>query len=189
MPVGYKNSKIYKIISNESGDVYIGSTTQTLAQRLAKHKNNYKRYLAGKGNKCTSYDIVKDECEIVLIEKYPCDDKEELHKRERYWIENITCVNKYVPYRSKNEAVKAYYERNRDARLQYHEAYRKANKSKRSKVSKCSCGGQYTYANKSQHLKSKTHAKRQELRNELRLMREIHESIKEMVAKIRNPPF
>ncbi len=38
----YKNSKIYRIVCNETGETYIGSTTQTLTKRLSKHKENFK---------------------------------------------------------------------------------------------------------------------------------------------------
>ena len=50
----YSKSKIYKIIDNTNGNVYFGSTTQSLAQRLAGHTNGYKYHLNGK----QSYNII-----------------------------------------------------------------------------------------------------------------------------------
>ena len=38
MPVNFQNGKIYCIRSHQTDKVYIGSTTQTLAQRFGKHK-------------------------------------------------------------------------------------------------------------------------------------------------------
>jgi len=40
----YQKGKIYKIVCNETGLVYIGSTTQALSQRLQGHKKNYKTF-------------------------------------------------------------------------------------------------------------------------------------------------
>lgn len=90
----YENSKIYKIVSNGDSKCYIGSTTlKTLAKRLAVHKCQFK-----KGIKITSGRIIATgDYNIVLIEKYPCNSKDELHARERYWIDHIECVNKGKP--------------------------------------------------------------------------------------------
>ena len=39
----YQNTKIYKLWTHANDDIYIGSTTLTLAQRLAKHKSTAKK--------------------------------------------------------------------------------------------------------------------------------------------------
>ena len=44
MPVDYNQGKIYTIRSHDSDLIYVGSTTQSLARRLAKHKGSYKHY-------------------------------------------------------------------------------------------------------------------------------------------------
>ena len=65
---------------------------------------NFKRYENGKGSYVTSFEILKEgEIDIILIENYPCKSKEELLKRERYWVERLKCVNKALPIRSKKE--------------------------------------------------------------------------------------
>jgi len=99
--VNYKNSKIYKIVDNTTGNVYYGSTTKSrLCQRLSQHKCEYKQ---GK-TYLSSHDILKNgDYDIVLVELYPCNNKDELHKRERYWIENNECVNKNIPAQTKKE--------------------------------------------------------------------------------------
>ena len=38
----YSKGKIYKIIDNTNGKIYIGSTVQTLQGRLLGHKTEYK---------------------------------------------------------------------------------------------------------------------------------------------------
>ena len=92
----YLKGKVYTIKSKNSNDVYIGSTCQTLSQRMSKHKSG--KY------KCKS-TIVFDsgDAYIELIENYPCKSEEELRCRERFYIENTTCVNKEIPGRTKKE--------------------------------------------------------------------------------------
>jgi hypothetical protein len=91
----YQNSRIYKIINLETNECYIGSTTLALSQRLAQHVGNYKRYLNGKYGYTTSFKIIEqDDYDIVLIEKFPCNSKEELHARESHYTQTIQCVNK-----------------------------------------------------------------------------------------------
>jgi hypothetical protein len=62
----YKNGKIYKIVDNTNGNVYIGSTCEpTLAHRLTKHRYDYKRFLKG-GSYISSVDILKDDVNIPI---------------------------------------------------------------------------------------------------------------------------
>lgn len=122
--VNYLQGKIYKIVS---GDLtYIGSTCEpTLARRLSKHKENYKRWLIGKQNYMTSYKILENnDAEIFLLETFPCASKDELHARERFHIENNDCVNKNIPSRTKKE----WYEENKDKLKEHGKSYREANK-------------------------------------------------------------
>ena len=52
----YKNGKIYKIVSDLTDKIYIGSTTQPLYKRHSKHKGNYKQYIRVKtANACASW--------------------------------------------------------------------------------------------------------------------------------------
>jgi hypothetical protein len=95
--VNYNNSKIYKIIDNTNDNIYIGSTVKTLAQRLGQYRQDYKKYLNGKNTKYTSlFDILKnDNYDIILLEKpVNINSKDELNARERYYIDNLVCVNK-----------------------------------------------------------------------------------------------
>jgi hypothetical protein len=107
----YKNGKIYKIVDNTNDNIYIGSTCKLLCRRLAQHRYQYKKYLEEKKKYLTSFEILKNnDYDIVLLEVFPCKSKEELNKRERYYIENNICVNKYIPLRTQKE----YYLENRD---------------------------------------------------------------------------
>ena len=126
----YQKGKIYKIVCNETGLVYLGSTTQALSQRLQGHKKNYKSYLSGKNNYIHSFKVLEnDNYNIFLIEDYLCERKEQLLSRERFWIENNDCVNKNFPTRT----VKEWNEVNKDKLKMYNKKYRASTKGKEHK--------------------------------------------------------
>ena len=55
----YSKGKIYKIYNDDL--IYIGSTTQTLEQRLKDHLRFYKKYKLVGGCRYTSYDVLDKE--------------------------------------------------------------------------------------------------------------------------------
>lgn len=57
----YELSKIYSIRSHQTDQIYVGSTTQKLSERMAEHR--YK-----KGHILMNYS----DAYIELIEAYPC---------------------------------------------------------------------------------------------------------------------
>ena len=131
--IDYKNGKIYKIISDYTDKCYIGSTCQLLSARFANHKHCSKHYDPDKNHFRTSSILFEyNDVQIVLIENYPCKNKEELHARERYWIENLECVNKVVPTRTH----KQYYEENKEKISQHKKECREENKEKISQHKK-----------------------------------------------------
>lgn len=128
----YKKGKIYKIVSGDL--VYIGSTTKTLTQRLNKHETDYKSY----NRYVSSFKVLKTgNYEILLIENYPCNSRDELRAREQYHIDNTECVNIQRAYRSpeyKKEYTKENNKKNKSLRVTYEKTekcmnYRKVYKS------------------------------------------------------------
>ena len=116
----YKQGKIYKIVCNVTGKIYIGSTIETLARRLTGHRATYKHFKEGKGKYITSFQIIEQgEFDIVLIENCPCESKEELLRRERYFIESLECVNKQHPTRTTKEYIQDNIDKIRERRKQY----------------------------------------------------------------------
>ena len=85
--------------------IYVGSTINTLSNRLSCHVGHYKMFLSGKITKHTSvYDIFKEygveNCKIELVEDYPCNSVNELRAREGYHIQLLPRVNKMVSGRT-----------------------------------------------------------------------------------------
>jgi hypothetical protein len=130
----YKNGKIYKLVSFLTDSIYIGSTTQSLAVRKAGHKRAYKHFLKGRYCNMSSFELIKNEdVEIILVENFPCSSKEELHKRERYFIENTeNCVNKVIPTRTDKE----WREENKENIQKFMKEWREKNKEKIKTVKK-----------------------------------------------------
>jgi hypothetical protein len=123
--VNYQNGKIYKIVCNQTGKIYIGSTCKKLCQRIAFHWGDYKSYKKGQRNYITSFKILENgDYDIVLIENYPCDTKEELLKRERHYVDTLDCVNRNIPSRTNKE----YYQDNKTFLLNKQNQYYQDNK-------------------------------------------------------------
>ena len=130
--VNYQNSKIYKItpiVDHEEHEIYIGSTTKTyLSQRMDTHRSAFKFWKEkGKCSHVRSYDLFDiygvDNCQILLIESFPCQSRDELTSREGHFIRTLTCVNKVLPGRSHKEYKKLYYENNLDVIKEYQKEY------------------------------------------------------------------
>ena len=109
----FSQGKIYKIISTDCNDVYIGSSSVPyLSTRLAIHKYQYKLWLNDNFYYCSSFKLFvynhPNTCSIELIENYPCRSKKELRKRERYWQEQLpNCINQKKAYMSNKERLQS----------------------------------------------------------------------------------
>ena len=113
MPTDYQKTKIYKIESHLGDKIYVGSTAKEyLSQRFQQHKNAYKKWKNGKVGKYTSFELFDEygleNCNIVLIEAYPCNSKDEKNTKEGHYIKTLNCVNKVVVGRTREESLKAY---------------------------------------------------------------------------------
>jgi len=115
----YNNSCIYKIIDNTNGNIYIGSTTQSLSRRLDGHRGHYKHYLNQTGRYCKSFDILKNnDYKIILIEKCNCKNIDELHIIEQKHINKNNCINIQQAYQSQKNR-KDYLKKLRIKNLEY----------------------------------------------------------------------
>ena len=170
----YTKGQIYKLVNDELGLTYYGSTIQPLHKRLHLHKI--------KLNCSSKILFTEGKCKIYLVEEYPCDNKRQLEQRERYYIENNECLNKRIPCRTKdelkeykkqyneenkeriNEKCKQYYEENKDKKKQYYKEYREKNKEyykqhredNKEKIT-CECGSIVSRQHMLRHKTSKKH--------------------------------
>ncbi len=126
---------------------YVGSTTQKLNERLSRHK-----YSKNNGNYCSSSKLNLDNCIITQLEQCNPEQRKE---REKYYINEIDCVNKYkLNGRDK--------EKNKEYKKDYMKKWHENNKETIKEYNKldwfCShCKCNVKRCNKSHHLKTKKH--------------------------------
>jgi arginine utilization protein RocB len=157
----YKKGKIYKVWSPQGDDIYIGSTIQPLYARLSQHKIV---------RECSSKILFEkyNDVRIELIECVPCDNKEQLNKKEGEYIRTFDCVNRYIAGRTAKQYNEDNKEKRKEQRKEYHEdnkekrkEYRDNNKEKKKEYNQkkitCECGRTITFLHKLRHERSKVH--------------------------------
>ena len=166
MPTGY----IYAIKSKMTDDVYIGSTTQTIANRKAKHYYEYKNPTS---NISASKILQYEDAYFEIIEQIVFNEKTELTNREGFWIKTTpNCINikimgrtLYIYRREERTKIaqrdKIYYENNKEKIHEQTAKYREINKEKiheqRAKKTTCICGKIITINHKARHEKTTKH--------------------------------
>ena len=137
--VNYNNSIIYKLVSNDINikDFYIGSTVN-FTRRKGNHKSNTNNS-NGKKYNYKVYQCIRDNggwqnWNMVLVEKVPCNDRLELRKIEREFMEKLgSSLNMVSAYQSKEELKeyqKIYSESNKDKIKEQKKEYREINTEK-----------------------------------------------------------
>jgi hypothetical protein len=166
----YQQGKIYKIVAYETDEIYIGSTTQSLNIRYNGHKSVFKTWINTKKKYCTSAKMFQahgvDNCKIVLLENFPCENKKMLEAREGWYMDEYDCVNGNKAGRTQSQYYKDNQELLKVYQLQYYKdnkgknaQYYKDNKEKLLEKHNCPCGGKYTNIKKAVHSKTNKHQK------------------------------
>ena len=111
----YQNGKIYKITDIGYNKCYVGSTTENLSMRMARHRSEYRSHNDGKKlGRITVYNLFDEfgveNCKIELVEAFKCENRSELLKREGYHIQANDCVNNCV-LEGRNQNVISFTER------------------------------------------------------------------------------
>lgn len=174
---------IYKISSEQTDRVYIGSCVTSLERRFAQHKRDLIRYVSTGKNYISSLEVCMfPDSKIELVEEIDCHNILDLRKAEQRCIENEpnTCnmVRAYLSPENKrierakldrrrwvkyNERLKAdlrrrYYEhkeeRNRYSRNYYKENRDQINKKRYAKVQCGGCKKEYAKSSLSRHRKT-----------------------------------
>jgi len=145
----YQRGKIYTVrCYDDDSLIYVGSTIDKLSARMSKHRYN---------KTCSLYQYVNGNWKnwyIELYEEYPCNNKEELNKKEGEITRLIGNINKRIEGRTKQEwreankehvaeqqkkwrednkkhiveYFKKHYENNKEQISEYNKEYRNANK-------------------------------------------------------------
>jgi hypothetical protein len=151
-PIDYSKTVVYKLCCKDPSVelIYVGSTTN-----WTKRKNMHKFSCTNPNNKKYNvkvYQIIRENggwenFEMIMLEKYPCNDKIESDARERYWLEKLSAIlNCVVPGRTGKE----YRETHKEKIKEYQKEYRKEKYT-------CGCGSNPTKSHKSRHETSENH--------------------------------
>ena len=165
----YTDGKIYTIRCNTDDTlIYVGSTIQPLSKRFSSHKkdcNNEK----GLSYNTFFYTSIRENGGISnfyyeLYEDYPCNNRNELDRREGEITRQISSLNKNIAGRTKKEYKSDHQDEIQQYQQQYQQKYQLYNKEsiqhKNNTKYKCDvCDGRYTYSNKSAHMNSPKHTK------------------------------
>ena len=173
-PIDYSKTIIYKITCNDD-DVdylYVGSTTD-FVRRKACHKSDCNN-ISGKSYNSKKYSAMRnnggwDNFRMIMIEEYPCKNRNEAEKREDEVMMNLKAnMNTNRASRCR----KQYTIDTKDEKKKYDKQYRiyniktlkekwKANYNEKKELlnqkHNCSCGGVYTHQHKARHFKSNKH--------------------------------
>jgi hypothetical protein len=138
----YKRGKIYTIRCRYDNNlIYVGSTIAGLSKRIGQHRAD---------NNCSLYKYVNGDWAnwyIELYEDFPCNNKQELNKREGEVIRQIATINRCIAGRTNKDYVlenkeqikeqrKQYYQNNRDYLLEQKKNHRLENIDKYKEVEK-----------------------------------------------------
>ena len=135
----YSSGKIYLIhIPGLEECGYVGSTILTLKERLRVHKYSAKSGAKYKFASAALFEVEENSPEIKCLEEFPCETKEQLLERERYWLNKYPdAVNKNAPHltseerheRAKACLLKCYYAK-RDERIEKMKKWKADNSEK-----------------------------------------------------------
>jgi len=128
----YSKGIIYKLCCNDLNikEIYVGSTCN-FTRRKYGHKWSCNNEKDRNHNICV-YQYIRnnggwDNWDMIMIQEHPCENKRQLERRERFWIESLNpALNKQIPSRTKKE----YYTDNKQGISEYKKEYREKNKDK-----------------------------------------------------------
>ena len=122
----FQNGKIYIIRNSVNDQIYIGSTCQSLSQRMVHHRRDTNT------QRCQEFNLYKAMKElhkntfyIALLEHYPCNTRDDLNKKDGEYIRKYhNQLNRQIAGRTDKE----YREDNKTKAKEYHKEYQQNNK-------------------------------------------------------------
>ena len=157
----YSKCVIYKLCCKnlDVKEIYVGSTCN-FTRRKNAHKTDSNNLNCKKYN-LKVYKFIRDNSgienwDMILIEEYPCENKMQKVKRERYWCEELKSeLNSMCPGRSNKESVQEYQKKNKDKINAQRKIYVENNKEKVKEQVKQSNRRKYLKCKEQYHKKNK----------------------------------
>ena len=181
----YQNGKIYILVDNAYTKQYIGSTCESLSRRRSRHISSYKFYQSTpykENGFITSFYLFNEfgieNVKIELLEFFPCNNKEELRKREGFHIRQNDCVNKCIAGRTVKERQQVWQEQNKEQIKEKKHNYYLENKEYFQKQ------GKVYRENHKEHIKQRDHSYYHNNKEKiLKRVKEYSEANKEQIVK------
>jgi hypothetical protein len=127
----FQNGKIYTIRNTIDDDIYVGSTCQSLSKRMSFHRKDILKYIGKRKLYTHMNELGVDNFYIELIEECPCDNLEQLQKREGHFIREMATLNMRIAGRKFQEQRREiYYPQHQEKLIQYSKEYRILNPEK-----------------------------------------------------------
>lgn len=178
----YDESKIYFLWCSDEY-FYIGSTIESINRRLARHKQDSKKFPHRKVYAHIN-ELGWDEVRIELIEAFSCNSRKELHEKENEYISSLIgderCLNEKAAHLTEEELLAmqaAYRQDHRNKILAYKERYRKECADKIAKYNK-----QYAETHKEEILQKNKIYKQENKEKLAKFYKEYAQKHKEKIA-------
>ena len=171
----YKNGKVYCIRNSLDNDLYVGSSCQPLCKRWQKHKDSLTTYKKDRKLYSKMNELGVDNFYIELIEEYPCDNVEQLRRREGEIIrEWKPILNKQIAGRTEKE----WREDNKEYLKEQKKVYEQENKERLSEYRK-----QYHQEHREEQNQKNKEYKENNREEVLRKKREHHHKNKDKISE------
>ena len=150
-----KNYIFYKLCCDDYDDIYIGSTIN-FRNRKYEHKSSVNNPNA-KNYNCYKAQFIRenggwDNWNMLVLKKYPCNNKEEARLEERRFFEELNSnLNTRRPFRTEDEKKDYDKEQKQKHKIKRYE--------KASQKIECECGSIIRRSDISTHKKSQKHQK------------------------------
>ena len=179
-----ETGRIYVLKSNQTEQLYVGSTISTIKVRFIKHKVDYKRYLKDNKKYMSSFELIKyNDCYIELIKEVYCLKSQLLELENEEIKRTHNCVNINNAFLSKEELLKyhqqhhkqyaenhraellLYMKTRRESKKEMFKEYEQRRNNKEERLSNgrtkilCECGTLHNKACKARHLRGLLHQK------------------------------
>lgn len=144
----YAASKVYKIVNDIDTEIYIGATYNKLCVRMGQHRSKARSKPLRKIYQHMN-TLGREHFSIILIENYPCANRDELRAREEYWRQELNATLNTLVCKSNLDNITRY--------KIYNDTHKQQRREWRVSRVECMCGKTFNKCGRSQHARSKYH--------------------------------
>ncbi len=136
MPKNYSKALIYKIYCRDENvkDIYIGETTDFIRRKYCHKRDCERKYKQYETSRHLLYQAINSNggwhnWVIEELEKFPCENKQQLLDRETFWIMELNASLNIRVMKSTKEYKKEWYNQHRETVRKKQKEYQEAVKA------------------------------------------------------------